>query len=247
MLAAAAAAGSSSGAGGAVGISALEEVVGQVQGQQGSGASGGNSSSSSVVLSMDAKDDDDDEGDDEQFSAAHMAFEQAAAAFDLPFDEPPPPALPPEVLEVQAAVALVRASWLERQARLLGFHNATIAAAAGALQEPRIEHQELRSRHGAHIVVVGFDGSEEAWHAFPRHEFAFVEQDMRRLEGLTRIDFELFNLADIVLDLDAAWLRALLAHPHHRRKVTSVSVTYTACGFAGIIPSSEQAQKLLRF
>jgi hypothetical protein len=253
ILAAAAVAGGSHGSDAAVGVSGLAEAVGQVQ--QGSvmsgSASSGNSSSSSdsdssVVFGMEDEE-DEDEGGDEQFNAARMAFEQAAAQFDLPFDEPPPPpALPPEVLELQAAVALVRASWLERQARLLGFRNATCAAAAGALQEPRIEHQEQRSQHGAHIVVVGFDGSEEAWHAFPRHDFAFVEQDMQRLEALTRIDSELFKLADLMLDLDAVWLRAILAHPHYRRKLTRVSATYTACGFAGIVPSSEQAQKLLQ-
>uniref|UniRef100_A0A383WIS3 Uncharacterized protein n=1 Tax=Tetradesmus obliquus TaxID=3088 RepID=A0A383WIS3_TETOB len=257
MLAAAAAAGGSNGAGGALGVGALAEAVGQVQGRdlQGSGmpasSSSSNSSSSSevgssVIFGMEEEDDDDEDGD-EQFNAAHMAFEQAAAQFDQPFDEPPPPELPPEVLEVHAAVALVRASWLERQARLLGFHNATLAAAAGALQDPRLEHQPERSQHGAHIVIVGFNGSEEAWHAFPRHDFAFVDQDMRRLERLTRIDSEIFKLADLMLDLDAVWIRAMLAHPHYRRKLTRVSATYTACGFAGIIPSSEQAQKLLRF
>jgi hypothetical protein len=229
----------------AVGLDALAEAVGQIQGydRQDSGAA---ASGSSGILGLDEDDDDDDYAGDAQFNAAHMAFEETAAQFDLPYDEPPPPALPPEVLEVQAAVALVRSSWLERQARLLGFWNATVAAAAGALQEPRIEHQPERSEHGAHLVRVGFDGSEETWHSFPRHEFAFVQQDVQRLEGLTRIDAELFKLADLMLDLDAVWLRALLVHPHYKRKLRRLSDTYTACGFAGIMPASEHAQKLLR-
>jgi hypothetical protein len=246
-----AAGGSSSSGSGAVGVGGLAEAVGQMQGQdwQDGGAAGNNNinnSSGSSSPDMDGDEDEDDAGD-EQFNAAHMAFEDAAAQFDLPFDEPPPAALPPEVLEVHAAVALVRSSWLERQARMLGFWNATVAAAAGALQEPRIEHQPERSEHGAHIVRVGWDGSEETWHAFPRHEYAFVQQDMQRLEGLTRIDGELFKLADVMLDLDAVWLRALLAHPHYKRRLRRVSDTYAACGFAGIMPASEHAQKLVRF
>jgi hypothetical protein len=248
-------AGGSSSSSGAVGVGGLAKAVGQIQGQdwQDSGVAGNDnintsngSSSSSSSVDTDEEEDEDDAGD-EQFNAAHVAFEEAAAQFDMPYDEPPPPALPPDVLEVHAAVALVRSSWLERQARMLGFWNATVAAAAGALQEPRIEHQPERSEHGAHIVKVGLDGSEEVWHAFPRHEFAFVQQDMQRLEGLTRIDAMLFKLADLMLDLDAVWLRALLAHPHYKRKLKRVSDTYSACGFAGIMPSSEHAQKLLRF
>ncbi|KAF6264463.1 hypothetical protein COO60DRAFT_1698288 [Scenedesmus sp. NREL 46B-D3] len=168
--AAAAAGGSSSGGGsGSVGISALAEAVGQVQGQDlqsaevapfsssvSSSSKGGRDADrdGSSMVSGSYEDEDEDETGDEQSTAARVAFEQAAAPFNL-LDEEPPPALPPEVLEVQAAVALVRASWLERQARLLGYWNATFAAAAGALHEPLIEHQPQRSKHGAHIVVAG--------------------------------------------------------------------------------------------
>jgi hypothetical protein len=172
-------------------------------------------------------------------------FNAAAAALDEPLEESPPePAIDPEVLAAEGAVEVVRNSWLEREARLRGYSN--YSADLLAIQEPVVEHTGRRSRHGAHIikVVVTRSGQNETevWHAFPRHGFAFVESDMNRLERLTWVDAALFDFADVLLDLDVGMLASLLDSFHYRRKMKAVLTTYTACGFAGMMPVEKTTQ-----
>ena len=81
------------------------------------------------------------------------------------------------------------------------------------------------------------------WHAFPRHAFAFTAADMEQLRRLTRLDAQLVEVADVLLDLDAAWIGAMLANHHYRKKMKSVASTYSACGFAGMMPLTETVHK----
>eukprot|EP00775_Hariotina_reticulata_P010469 gene10469-10627_t len=178
------------------------------------------------------QDDEDDESSDELFNAA-------AAALDEPLEDAShEPAVAPEVLAAAGAVEVVSKSWLEREAGLRGFTN--VSAALLVIKAPMVQHTEQKSRHGAHLVkvVVTRNGinETEVWHAFPRHGFAFAESDLNRLEKLTWVDAALFNFADVLLDLDVGMLASLLDSFHYRKKMKGVASTYTACGFAGMMP-----------
>lgn len=142
-------------------------------------------------------------------------------------------------LEEQAAVMLVSTTWHERQAELLNlYEKGAVWAITG---EPRIEHTGQRSKHGAHIVKVHFKNKAgrpdaEVWHSFPRHTFAFLAADVGKLERLTYLDLQLYQTADLMFDLDTAWLKAMGASSHYRKKLSALAATQTSCGFAGMMP-----------
>jgi hypothetical protein len=144
-----------------------------------------------------------------------------------------------EHLEQQAAVMLVSTTWHERQAELLNlFEKAAVWAITG---EPRIEHTGQRTKHGAHVVKVHFRNKAgrpdtEVWHSFPRHTFAFLAADVAKLERLTHLDLQLYQTADLMFDLDTAWLQAMAASSHYRKKLRALAATETSCGFAGMMP-----------
>jgi hypothetical protein len=110
---------------------------------------------------------------------------------------------------------------------------------------------QQQDKHGAHLVRVtlpqGWNESrtnaqQEVWHAFPRHAFAFTAADMARLEQLTTLDAQLVQTADLLMDLDTAWLQSLLHSHHYRKRMKSVATTYTACGFSGMMPLTDTVQ-----
>jgi hypothetical protein len=142
-------------------------------------------------------------------------------------------------LEQQAAVMLVSTTWHERQAEVLDvLDKAAVWAVTG---EPDIKHTGQRSKHGAHLVEVHFRNRKgiqevETWHSFPRHTFAFLAADVEKLERLTQLDMEVYLTADLMFNLDTAWLQAMLSSPHYRKKLRAVAATQTSCGFAGMIP-----------
>lgn len=142
-------------------------------------------------------------------------------------------------LEQQAAVMLVSTTWHERQAEVLDvLDKAAVWAVTG---EPNIKHTGQRSKHGAHLVEVHFKNRKgltevETWHSFPRHTFAFLAADVEKLERLTQLDMEVYLTADLMFNLDTAWLQAMLSSPHYRKKLRAVAATQTSCGFAGMIP-----------
>jgi hypothetical protein len=142
-------------------------------------------------------------------------------------------------LEQQAAVMLVSTTWHERQAEVLDvLDKAAVWAVTG---EPNIMHTGQRSKHGAHLVEVHFKNRKgltevETWHSFPRHTFAFLAADVEKLERLTQLDMEVYLTADLMFNLDTAWLQAMLSSPHYRKKLRAVAATQTSCGFAGMIP-----------
>ncbi|KAF8072620.1 ASF1B [Scenedesmus sp. PABB004] len=233
-------------------------VSGSSESSSGGGGGGGGGSSSSDVdedggeAGWDDDDDDDDGGGGGLGPAASSAAAEdydsyaraadEAAALGLGFLAwPPPPELPPEVREARAAAELARVSWLEREARGRGFWNASAALAARALERPRASALRGRSAHGAHRLLVAAAGAAarggggEEWHAFPHHGFAFTSADMARLEALTALDAQLYELADLLLTLDAAWLRALRGSAPLRRRLDGAAATYSGCGFAGIV------------
>ncbi|KAF8072660.1 aspS [Scenedesmus sp. PABB004] len=88
---------------------------------------------------------------------------------------------------------------------------------------------------------LGGGGVGELWHAFPRHGFAFTSADMARLEALTALDARLVETADLLLDLDATWVQALLASHHYRKRMQALASTFTACGFSGMMPLGDAA------
>lgn len=47
---------------------------------------------------------------------------------------------------------------------------------------------------------------------------------------------QVYLTADLMFNLDTVWLQAMLNSSHYRKKLTSVAVTQTSCGFAGMIP-----------
>jgi hypothetical protein len=198
-------------------------------------------------------DDDDDDGgslSDEEFAlAAARMYAPHSVASSSP-SPPPPPALPKEIVEADAAVALVTRVWLERQVQLAGFPSVT---AAGSQLPPRpdVAYMQQQDQHGALLVRVSLppglnesrsNSLQEVWHAFPRHGFAFTAADMERLEQLTALDSQLVQTADLLLDLDTAWLQSLLHSHHYRKRMKSVATTYTACGFAGMMPLTDTVQ-----
>ncbi|WIA08609.1 hypothetical protein OEZ85_008038 [Tetradesmus obliquus] len=202
----------------------------------------------------DYSDDDDDDGEsltDEEFAlaAAKMYAPHPAAGAGAP-PPPPPPAVPKEVVEADAAVALVTRVWLERQVQLAGFPS--IAAAGSQLPpRPEVTYMQQQDAHGALLVRVSLapganetrsNPQQEVWHAFPRHGFAFPAADMARLEQLTTLDSQLVATADLLLDLDTAWLQSLLHSHHYRKRMKSVATTYTACGFSGMMPLTDTVQ-----
>ncbi|KAF6263667.1 hypothetical protein COO60DRAFT_381219 [Scenedesmus sp. NREL 46B-D3] len=207
---------------------------------------------SAAVDEGDYNDDDDDSKglSDEEFAlaASKMYAPRSAAPAPLP---PAPPAVPKEVVEADAAVALVARVWLERRVQLAGFQS--IAAAGKQLpQRPAVAYMQQRDQHGAHLVRVTLpQGSsesrsspqQEVWHAFPRHAFAFTAADMARLERLTSLDAQLVQTADLLLDLDTAWLQSLLHSHHYRKRMKGVAATFTACGFSGMMPLTDAVQE----
>lgn len=225
------------------------------------------SSSSSRENLLDPDEVDYSAGDDTGDAVSDAEFEQMAAAmatFKVP--DPPtaaaPPAIAEEVLEAEAAVALVKTSWQERQAQLWGVKS--VRDLGQLLPRPLVQHIGETDEHGAYLVRVITTVSAEAatsrlllgnsikggsdiiggemWHAFPRHNVAFAASDMSKLEQLTRLDQELVRTADLLLDLDSIWLRSLLHSHHHRKRMKSAASTYTACGFAGMMPLSDTVQ-----
>ncbi|KAF6263664.1 hypothetical protein COO60DRAFT_381011 [Scenedesmus sp. NREL 46B-D3] len=207
---------------------------------------------SAAVDEGDYSDDDDDSKglSDEEFAlaASKMYAPRSAAPAPLP---PAPPAVPKEVVEADAAVALVARVWLERRVQLAGFQS--IAAAGKQLpQRPAVAYMQQRDQHGAHLVRVTLpQGSsesrsspqQEVWHAFPRHAFAFTAADLARLERLTSLDAQLVQTADLLLDLDTAWLQSLLHSHHYRKRMKGVAATFTACGFSGMMPLTDAVQE----
>ncbi len=96
-------------------------------------------------------------------------------------------------------------------------------------------------------TTTAADEGAELWHAFPRHGVAFSAADMTRLEALTALDARLLRTADVLLDVDAVWLRSLLQSAHYRKRMRSAADTHAACGFAGMLPLSRSvAAQVLR-
>lgn len=174
---------------------------------------------------------DSEEPDDDTYGQEDEGDEdEAAFGVGRPTQAP----LPPEVIDIQNAIRLVRSSHLQRQAEQHGFSNTS--AASQVPRQPEVTYLGQLSQHGAHLVQTMLDQSIEVWHAFPRHNITLTASDMTRLESFTRYDAQLFELADTMLNLDVAWLRHLLQHHQYRKKVSALADTYTACGFAGILP-----------
>jgi hypothetical protein len=172
-------------------------------------------------------------------------FEKAAAELEEPFEEPPPPpAVPPEVLAISGAISLVKRSWQERWALQMGYPN--VSAAFLALPDPNVEYTDRKDEYEGYVVRVATSNQThndtELWHAFPRHAFAFTASDLSRLQRLTALDGQLVQVADMLLDLDVVWIKFLLHNHHYKKKMKAAAATYTACGFAGMMPIEEPVQ-----